>query len=108
RPTLAGVAPVVRRHCLAATGQARQQPACREWGLRPQAPPSHYNGRWRFACTNNAMVAGRVLRVCGRRPHSRHAEPVPAWPVLTRQHRRTKLLARERGPQNAGPQRPPR
>jgi hypothetical protein len=50
------------------------------------------------------VVAGRALRIRGRRPHSRRAEPVPAWSVMTRQRRRPQASGLRAWAENAGPE----
>ena len=88
---------------LVATDQACHRPACREWGLRPQAPPPHDDELGRCAEMCTSVRARRAPRARGRRAHSRYVELAPAWSVLTRHRRRTvaagpRAWAAERGP----------
>ena len=99
---IAGDRFLAARHHLINTSQAGHQPACRERGLRPRVPPPHCNDARCAPGRTPRAVAGRGVRVRGRRPRSRYAEPVPAWSVRTRQpanrSRWPAMWAGERGP----------
>jgi len=47
----------------------------REWGLRSRAPPPPCRHRWWHAIAKPSVMLGQVVRVCGRRPHSRSPRP---------------------------------
>ncbi|MFO1287168.1 MAG: DUF805 domain-containing protein [Rubrivivax sp.] len=109
RPTLAVVAHVDPHGGVVITGVPPVEPANREWGLRPQAPPPPCKRHRAPPSTGTSVVRGRAACANGRRPHSRFAGQSLAAMVKTAPTGEDNVrIVRERGPENVRASRAPR